>query len=91
MPDPLDIVIDRIRQRVDDKRHPEDRLTATFHVVSLMTDRQARLIYDALADKTLTVHDADLAQLVAQKLNIEIAWRHIDLTVGAEWQEGRGR
>lgn len=87
---PLDIVTNKIRERVEDKKCPEDWLTATFRVVEIMSERQARLIYDALAGKLLTVHDADLAQLIAQRLGIAITWRHIDLAPGSQWQEGRG-
>lgn len=87
MPDPLDIVTDRIRARV---AKGEDWLTATYHVVAIMTDRQAQLIYDTLAGKLLTRNDADLLQLTAQRLGIAITWRHIDLAPGSQWQEGRG-
>lgn len=86
--DPLDIVIDRIRALVDERR-PVDWLTATFQVVEIMTERQARIIYDALVGRSLAVHDADLLQMVAQKLGIELHWRHMDLAPGSQWQEGR--
>lgn len=85
---PLDVVTDRIRERV--QKRGEDWLVATHHVVSIATDRQARLVYDALAGKLLTIHEADLAQIVAQRLGIAITWRHIDLAPGSQWEEGRG-
>lgn len=88
--DPLDIVTERIRARVDDKRRPVDWLAATFNVVELMTERQARIVYDALIGKPLAVHDADLLQMVAQKLGIELHWQHIDLAPFSQWDEGRG-
>ncbi len=86
--DPLDITLDAIRSRVD-KKH-EDWLTATYNVVAIMSERQAHIIYDALAGKLLTVRDADLLQLTAQKLGIAITWQHIDLAPDSQWQEGRG-
>jgi len=88
--DPLDIVTERIRALVDDQRSPEDWLAATFQVVELMTERQARIVYDALIDRPLAVHDADLLQRVAQKLGIELHWQHIDLAPFSQWEEGRG-
>lgn len=78
-----------IRDRVEGKQR-EDWLTATFHVVARMTDRQARLVLDELRRRPgLSVHEADLAQLAAQRLGVAIQWRHIKLT-GDTWKEGRG-
>ena len=88
--DPLDIVTERIRALVDDKRRPVDWLAATFQVVEIMTERQARIVYDALVNKPLAVHDADLLQMVAQRLGITITWQHIDLAPFSQWEEGRG-
>lgn len=86
---PLDITTDRIRERVDRRR--EDWLTATFAVVSAMTDRQARLVLDELRRRPgLSVHEADLAQFTAQRLGDPLQWRHIALA-GDTWQPGRGQ
>ena len=84
---PLDIVHLYITARVKD-RH-ETPLVATAHIVQVMTDDQARKVYDLLMDRPLTIGDADLAQLVAQRLGIELEWWHCDLVPGATWEKGR--
>lgn len=85
--DPLTITRKRIYARRRD--HHETMLMATAQVVNLMSERQARIVYDALVGRPLTVSDADLAQLVAQRLGIEPAWQHCDLVPGATWQPER--
>lgn len=87
---PLDIVRDAIRKRTDAK-NGEPWLAATFHVVEQMSDRQARIILDALVARPLSIHDADLAQFVVDKLRLghSYTWQHIPLT-GDAWQPGRG-
>jgi len=35
------------------------------------------------------LREADLAQLVAQRLGIELEWWHCDLVPGATWEKGR--
>lgn len=90
MSSPVDITTARIRARVEGKQR-EDWLTATFAVVSLMDDRQARLVLDELRGRPgLSVHEADLAQLAAQRLGESLQWRHIALGSEAEWRPGRG-
>lgn len=89
MSSPVDITTDRIRARVEGKQR-EDWLTATFAVVSAMTDRQARIVLDELRQRAgLSVHEADLAQMAAQRLGETLQWRHIALA-GDTWQPGRG-
>jgi len=84
---PLSITQKYIAARVAD-RH-ETQLVATAHVVQSMTDAQARKVHAMLVDRPLMVADADLAQLVAQRIGVALDWWHLDLVPGAEWQCGR--
>jgi hypothetical protein len=91
---PLTIVRDAIRKRVEGKSG-EPWLQATYHVVEQMSDRQARIILDALVARPLSLHDADLAEFITAKLGVTHAytWQHIPLTgslTGDAWQPGRG-
>ena len=84
----LALVRERITARVARRR--EDPLVATAHVVEALTDRQARIVYEQLVNRPLLADDADLLQLCAQRIGEPVRWMHVSLTLGAEWQPGRG-
>lgn len=65
-------------------------LEATFATVELMSEADANAALDALiAQRHLCQMDADLAQMLAQKVQRAVRWRHYEFGTG-NWNEGRG-
>lgn len=65
-------------------------LEATFATVELMSEADANAALDALIEQRWLDRDnADLAQLLAQKVGRAVGWRHLTLS-NNEWHEGRG-
>jgi hypothetical protein len=89
-PDPLATATDAIRELVNRKVRPLSWLEATFAVVEAMTTEKATATLAQLIQRRyLAIYDADLAQMLAQKLGVEVQWRHARFN-GDGWNEGRG-
>lgn len=90
-PDPLAAATDSIRRLVNRRIRPLSWLEATFLVVDGMTNEVAAVVLDQLmAQRFLAIYDADLAQMLAQKLGRPVQWAHARLNGDGEWIEGRG-
>lgn len=88
--DALLIASEDIRSLVYRKRNPLPWLEAIFTVAEGMTEGfAAQVLEQLLAQRFLAVYDADLAQMLAQKLGRQVTFTHIALT-GDTWREGRG-
>ena len=86
--DPLALIRQRIAARIAKQR--EMPLMATARVAEALTDRQARIVCDALLGRPLLADDADLLQLCAQRIGLAVRWMHVELRPGAGWKPGRG-
>jgi hypothetical protein len=89
-PDPLATATDAIRELVHRKLRPLSWLEATFAVAeSLTTEKATAVLGQLLQQRYLAVYDADLAQMLAQKLGVEVRWQHTCFNADG-WNEGRG-
>lgn len=89
--DPLAAASDAIRALVKRKANPLTWLAATFTVIEAMDDATARAVLGRLmAQRFLAIYDADMAQLLAQRLGVEVQWSHATFMGDGEWIEGRG-
>lgn len=65
-------------------------LEATFATVELMSEADANAALDALIEQRWLDRDnADMAQMLSQKVGRAVRWRHLTLSAN-EWHEGRG-
>ena len=89
--DPLTIATAAIREMVNRKVRPLSSLEAIFNVSESLNERDAAQILDQLiAQRYLSLWDADLAVFLAQRLGREIAWKHTFLADDGQWYQGRG-
>jgi hypothetical protein len=89
-PNPLTTATAKINELVTRRNRPLSVLEATFTVAELMTEADAHDALDRLiAKRFLARDDADLAQMLAQKLGRPVQWSHTRFGVG-EWVGGRG-
>jgi hypothetical protein len=89
-PDPVATATDAIRELVNRKVRPLSWLEATFAVVEAMTTEKATAtLAQLIRCRFLSVYDADLAQMLAQKLGVEVRWSHARFNADG-WNEGRG-
>ena len=69
------------------------RLNRIFHLVTGLAKANAEACYQGLlAEKCLMEHEADMLQMLGQRLEKPVAFRHAMLTTGDEpllWKEGR--
>lgn len=90
--DPLAAATQKIRELVSRKVRPLGWLEAAFLVSEGMPDDDAKEAFKQLLQQRFLVRpDADLAQMLAARLGVEVQWSHMPLVPGAEWQEGRGQ
>jgi hypothetical protein len=88
--DPLTIATAAIRELVNRKARPLSSLEAIFNVSESLSERDAAQILDQLiAQRYLSLWDADLAQMLAQRLGREVKWSHATFN-GYGWNEGSG-
>lgn len=88
--DPLAAATAQISEMVTRKTNPLSSLEATFFVTESMSDQDAQTILQRLlAQRFLCQLDADIAQLLAQRLGVEVKWSHTRFD--GEWKEGRGQ
>ena len=89
--DPLAAATDAIRAMIRRKANPRSTLEATFFVTSSMSDQDAlRVLQRLIAQRYLCQLEGDIAQLLAQRLGVEVQWSHMPLLPGGGWMEGRG-
>lgn len=89
--DPLALATDAIRTLINRKTAPLSSLAATFQVTEAMSSEDATQVLDRLiAQRFLSVWDADMAQMLAQRLGVEVRWSHARFNGDGEWVEGRG-
>jgi hypothetical protein len=88
--DPLTLATDRIHEPANRRINPMDPLIAAFTVTEAMdTETAKQVLQQLLAQKYLAEPDANLAQLLSQKLGIALQWRHVELMGDGGWREGR--
>lgn len=90
---PLDAATDSVRKLANRKIAPLSWLEATFAVVEGMSTEVATQVLDQLLrQRFLAIYDADMAQMLAQKLGREVQWSHarFPITEDRDWEEGRG-
>lgn len=95
MPDPLATATNAIRDKVSSKNNPLSWLEAAFVVTERMSESDAKEALGQLIRRQfLSVHDADLAQMLAARLGVQLQWSHKPLAEfisgDGEWIEGRG-
>lgn len=89
-PDPLTTATAAVRELVHRKMRPLSWLEATFAVVDAMTTETATAtLAQLIQQRYLALYDADMAQMLAQKLGVEVQWSHARFD-GDGWNEGRG-
>jgi hypothetical protein len=89
-PDPVATATDAIRELVHRKVRPLTWLEATFVVTESMTPEAAtQALKQLLGQHYLALPDADLAQMLAHKLGVEVQWSHTRFN-GDGWHEARG-
>lgn len=90
--DPLTATTEQIHELMTRRFRPLPALAAIFEVTEAMDTGTATTVFTQLvARRYLDRELADLAQMLATKLGVEVQWSHMQLTPGAEWQEGRGQ
>lgn len=90
--DPLAAATAAIHELVTRRSRPLSALEAAFRVTEAMSEADARaVLYRLIAQRYLFQTDADVAQLLARRLGVEVQWSHMPLVPSAEWQEGRGQ
>jgi hypothetical protein len=88
-PDALATATERIAELV--KRKGLSSLEATFTVSESLSEQDAKAALQRLIEQRyLCQMDADLAQLLAQRLGVEVQWSHAKFSGNGEWVEGRG-
>lgn len=89
--DALDAATNAIRELANRRIRPLSWLEATFAVVEAMSEAEAKTVLQQLmTQRFLAVYDADLAQMLAQRLGVPVQWSHAMLSGDGEWIEGRG-
>lgn len=89
--DPLTQATDQIRTLINRKTAPLSPLAAIFQVTEAMSTEDATQVLDRLiAQRFLSVWDADMAQMLATRLGVEVHWSHATFVGDGEWMEGRG-
>lgn len=87
--DPLATATAQIRLLVD--KHKKSWLEATYFVSESLSEEDAKQVLIALIHRQfLSIGDADLAQMIAARLNVPLQWSHARLNGDGEWVEGRG-
>lgn len=83
--------VNTITELVTRKVRPLSTLEAAFHVTEAMSEADARnVLQQLIAQRYLCQLDGDIAQLIAQRLGVQVQWSHLPLSPSAEWKEGRG-
>lgn len=71
---------------------PSQRMTRTFHLVTGLAKANAETCYQGLlAERCLMQHEADLLQMLSQRLAKPVTFHHAVFVLGqtVEWKEGR--
>lgn len=89
--DPLALATDAIRALVSRRLRPLSWLEATYLVTdSLSVEDATQVLARLLQQRYLALYDADMAQMLAVRLGVEIHWSHSTFKGDGEWVEGRG-
>lgn len=89
--DPLTTAQESIRELTTRKVRPLSSLEAVFQVTEGMSaDDATEALQRLLAQRYLCQLDSDIAQMLATRLGVEVAWSHMPLVPGGEWMEGKG-
>lgn len=89
--DALAAATGKIRELISRKARPLSSLEATFEVTESMSEEDAAQVLDRLiAQRYLDTVNADMAQMLAQRLGLEVRWSHATFAGDGEWIEGRG-
>lgn len=85
----LSTVTDRIRELVH--KRSMSWLAATFAVTESMTTQDAQAaLKELLFRDGLSVHEADMCQMLAQRLGVELEWEHVKFNGDGIPEKGRG-
>lgn len=71
---------------------PSQRLQRMFHLATGLAQGNAETCYQGLmAERCLMQHEADLLQMLAQRLGKDVMFQHAKFVLGqpVEWREGR--
>jgi hypothetical protein len=89
--DPIDELTNAVRARVDAKYNALSWAAAIAVVVAGLPEWEARGALVALTRRSaLSVHEADMADALARRLGLPLAWRHRGLLEPGAWEPGRG-
>lgn len=90
--DPLTTATESIRTLITRKTAPLSSLAAIFQVTEAMSTEDAKAVLTQLIrQRFLSLWDADMAQMLAQRLGVEVKWSHATFKGDGEWIEGRGQ
>lgn len=90
--DSLASAIRQIRDLSTRQVDPLHPVEAAFQVSESLSESSAKNLLQLLIEQRfLDCTEADLAQVLAARLNAKVQWSHMPLVPGAEWQEGRGQ